>query len=72
MCKRITDDDSGDDWIKENIVVKVITKSLGDKYYKKKGVILKIIDRYGAEIQMLDSGDKLKLDQVLFLPLFFV
>lgn len=28
-----------DHWIQANIVVKVITKRLGEKYYKKKAVI---------------------------------
>lgn len=28
-----------DNWIQANIVVKVITKRLGEKYYKKKAVI---------------------------------
>lgn len=61
---RIQEEEPDDNWVAENIVVKVITKSLGEKYYKKKGVILKVIDHYGAEIRMLESGDKLKLDQV--------
>jgi DNA/RNA-binding protein KIN17 len=26
-------------WLRKNIVVKIITKSLGDKYYKKKGYV---------------------------------
>lgn len=28
-----------DNWIRPDIVVKVVTKRLGDKYYKKKAVI---------------------------------
>ncbi|TRY94519.1 hypothetical protein DNTS_003544 [Danionella cerebrum] len=52
-----------DHWLHENIVVKVITKRLGEKYYKKKGVIREVQDKYTAVVKMLDSGDKLKLDQ---------
>ena len=26
-------------WLRKNIVVKIVTKSLGDKYYKKKGFV---------------------------------
>ncbi|XP_022184994.1 DNA/RNA-binding protein KIN17 [Nilaparvata lugens] len=52
-----------DSWLSLNIVVKVMTQSLGDKYYKQKGYVKDIIDRYVAVIVMLDSNHKLKLDQ---------
>lgn len=52
-----------DYWLTEGIVVKVITKSLGDKYYKKKGVVKDVIDKYEGVIEMIDSGDRIKLDQ---------
>ncbi|XP_060758971.1 DNA/RNA-binding protein KIN17 [Neoarius graeffei] len=52
-----------DNWIRPNIVVKVITKRLGDKYYKKKAVIREVQDKYTAIVKLIDSGDKLKLDQ---------
>lgn len=83
-----------DHWIQENIVVKVITKRLGEKYYKKKAVIRvsealslllwstqiqlyvsysntvcmcvisqEVQNKYTAMVRMIDSGDKLKLDQ---------
>uniref|UniRef100_L7MAX6 DNA/RNA-binding protein Kin17 WH-like domain-containing protein n=1 Tax=Rhipicephalus pulchellus TaxID=72859 RepID=L7MAX6_RHIPC len=50
-------------WITRDIVVKVMAKKLGDKYYKKKGVIEDVQDRYVATVRMLDSNDKLRLDQ---------
>lgn len=50
-------------WISEDIIVKVVTKSLGDKYYNKKGCIIKVIDKFCAVVRMNDTGDKLKLDQ---------
>jgi DNA/RNA-binding protein KIN17 len=52
-----------DYWLAENIVVKVVTKSLGDKYYKKKGYVKQVIDKYGAMVTMTDTGHTLKLDQ---------
>lgn len=52
-----------DYWLLEGIVVKVVTKALGDKYYKQKGVVLQVIDRYAGVIKLLETGHKLKLDQ---------
>ncbi|XP_046389516.1 DNA/RNA-binding protein KIN17 isoform X2 [Ischnura elegans] len=52
-----------DYWLAEGIVVKVITKTLGDKYYKKKGFISELLGKYVAMVTMLDTGHKLKLDQ---------
>uniref|UniRef100_A0A8C0BL99 Kin17 DNA and RNA binding protein n=1 Tax=Buteo japonicus TaxID=224669 RepID=A0A8C0BL99_9AVES len=45
------------------IVVKIVTKKLGEKYHKKKAVVKEVIDKYTAVVKMIDSGDKLKLDQ---------
>jgi DNA/RNA-binding protein KIN17 len=56
--------DRVDYWLATGIVVKIVTPKLGDQYYKKKGVVTEVIDRYGAKVKMLDSGDKLRLDQV--------
>lgn len=50
-------------WIRSNIIVKIVTKSLGDKYYKKKGRIVEVIDDFAAVVVLNDSGAKLKLDQ---------
>ncbi|XP_051544866.1 DNA/RNA-binding protein KIN17 [Myxocyprinus asiaticus] len=52
-----------DHWLRPNIVVKVITKKLGEKYYKKKAAIREVQDKYTAVVRMINSGDKLKLDQ---------
>ena len=38
----------------------VMAKKLAD-YYKKKGVVLRVIDKYVAEIEMSDSGDVLQV-----------
>ncbi|KAG5846018.1 DNA/RNA-binding protein KIN17 isoform X1 [Anguilla rostrata] len=52
-----------DHWLYPDVVVKVVTKKLGEKYHKKKGVIKEVQDKYTAVVKMNDSGDKLKLDQ---------
>jgi len=52
-----------DYWLMEGIIVKVITKKLGDVYYKQKGVILQMLDKYVGIVKLLETGQKLKLDQ---------
>ncbi|XP_059150413.1 DNA/RNA-binding protein KIN17-like [Physella acuta] len=52
-----------DYWLCPGIVVKVVHKKLGEKYYKKKAVVKEVKDLYTGIIKMLDSGDKLKVDQ---------
>uniref|UniRef100_A0A146L1N4 DNA/RNA-binding protein KIN17 n=1 Tax=Lygus hesperus TaxID=30085 RepID=A0A146L1N4_LYGHE len=52
-----------DYWLQENIVVKVITSSLGDKYKNKKGVVEEVVNKYAGRIRMLETNSKLKLDQ---------
>ncbi|EFJ35263.1 hypothetical protein SELMODRAFT_79872 [Selaginella moellendorffii] len=51
-----------DYWLSEGLVVKVMAKSLAD-YYKRKGVVRQVINKYVGEIEMLDSGHVLKVDQ---------
>jgi len=50
-------------WLRPKIVVKIVTKSLGDKYYKKKGYVKEVIDDFAALVVMNDTGAKVKLDQ---------
>lgn len=52
-----------DYWLAEGIVVKIVTRALGDKYYKQKGVVLEVIDKYAAKIKLIETDEKLKLDQ---------
>uniref|UniRef100_A0A1B6HNE3 DNA/RNA-binding protein Kin17 WH-like domain-containing protein n=1 Tax=Homalodisca liturata TaxID=320908 RepID=A0A1B6HNE3_9HEMI len=52
-----------DYWLSEDIVVKIVTDSLGEKYFKKKGVVIKVIDKFCGKVRLLDSEVKLKLDQ---------
>ncbi|KNC77544.1 hypothetical protein SARC_09994, partial [Sphaeroforma arctica JP610] len=42
----------------------IVNKKLASgRYHKCKGEIVRVIDSYIAEVEMLDSGDVLKLDQ---------
>eukprot|EP00794_Sanderia_malayensis_P006100 gene6100-6804_t len=52
-----------DNWINVGLIVKVITKKLGEKYYKKKGEIKEVQNLFVAIVKMFDSGDVIKLDQ---------
>ncbi|XP_021910543.1 KIN17-like protein [Carica papaya] len=53
-----------DYWLFEGIIVKVMSKALAEKgYYKQKGVVRKVIDKYVGEIEMLDSKHILRVDQ---------
>jgi len=52
-----------DYWLYEGIVVKIITSKLGEKYSKKKGIITKVENRYQAIIKMIDTNDKIRVDQ---------
>ncbi|XP_047484570.1 DNA/RNA-binding protein KIN17-like [Penaeus chinensis] len=51
-------------WLAKGIVVKIITEELGSKYYRAKGVVRDVIDGYAAIVKLLDSGAKIKLDQM--------
>jgi DNA/RNA-binding protein KIN17 len=53
-----------DYWLKKDIVVKIVTKSLGDKYYKQKGYVKEVVDKYAAVVSLLNgAGGRIKLDQ---------
>ena len=45
------------------ILVKIVTKSLGDNYYKQKGYVKTVVDDYTAVVVISSSGSKVKLDQ---------
>ena len=55
-------------WLKKGIVVKVVTKSLGEKYYKQKGFVKEVVgdDRMGAVVQMINSGSKVNSQPFLY------
>lgn len=54
---------SRDYWLHKGIIVKLITKKLGDRYYNKKGVVKEVVDRYSAILEMLDSEEEINARQ---------
>lgn len=53
-----------ENWVTTGIVVKVVNKKVGDgQYYKCKGVVKDVEDKFCATVELLDSGDVLRLDQ---------
>ena len=60
-----------DNWISTGILIKILSKTLSNgAYYKRKGIITRIVDKYTAQIEVLDSGphkndggDIIQLDQ---------
>lgn len=56
--------DKKDYWLCPGIVVKVVTKNAGEKYYKQKGYVKEVIDKYAAIVVLLDGEICIKLDQV--------
>ena len=50
-------------WLQKGIVVKVVTKSLGDKYYKKKGWVKEVIDDFAALVVITETGAKVQSHQ---------
>eukprot|EP00698_Gefionella_okellyi_P003057 TRINITY_DN12878_c0_g1_i1.p1 TRINITY_DN12878_c0_g1~~TRINITY_DN12878_c0_g1_i1.p1 ORF type:complete len:381 (-),score=87.03 TRINITY_DN12878_c0_g1_i1:191-1162(-) len=55
---------SADAWLQPDLVVKVLNRKVAaGKYYKLKGYIRRVEDKYLAEVCMLDSGDVLRVDQ---------
>lgn len=63
--------DRNDYWLYRDIVVRIVSKNFADgKYFKRKAIVDKVIDKYTAELKVLDSrpdakdgGDILRLDQ---------
>jgi DNA/RNA-binding protein KIN17 len=52
-----------DYWLHKNIIVKIITNKLGEKYYKKKAIVMDVIDLYTAVVKLTETGTVIKLDQ---------
>lgn len=66
--KSNTDSSPIEGWLKEGLIVKVITKNLGNKYYKAKGVIQSIEkDGFVGKVKLKSpeevSGHIIRLDQ---------
>ncbi|CAF1397828.1 unnamed protein product [Adineta ricciae] len=61
--KRKEEQNLKDYWLHEGIIVKILTLKLGEKYYKKKGVVIKVENHYQAVIKMLETNMKIRVDQ---------
>ena len=61
--KELSDPAMENAWLKEGIMVKILAKSLGDRYYKKKGRVVDVTDDFAALVQLKDVGAKVRVDQ---------
>ena len=43
--------------------MKITTKKLGEKYFKKKALVLDVEDKYTGKIRLLETGTVIKIDQ---------
>lgn len=43
--------------------MKVVHKKLGERFYKKKGVVREVKELFTAVVEMLETGDKIRIDQ---------
>lgn len=68
---KISNDQIRANWLRTGIIVKILSKSLcNGEYYKRKCIIDKVIDKFTAQVKVLDSspntqdgGDVIQLDQ---------
>lgn len=69
-AKEVPQDEDEEPWLGAGLVVRVMNASLGNgKYYRQKGKVLKTRDDgYVGEVQMLQRGDVLLLDQATLHP----
>lgn len=66
-----SDNQRKDHWLHRDIIVRIISKKLAKgAYYKRKAIVDKVIDKYEAELEVLetsrkarDGGDVLRIDQ---------
>eukprot|EP00397_Hematodinium_sp_SG-2012_P029548 GEMP01031231.1.p1 GENE.GEMP01031231.1~~GEMP01031231.1.p1 ORF type:complete len:388 (+),score=88.54 GEMP01031231.1:173-1165(+) len=53
-----------DNWVRPGIIVKVMHKKLGDgAFFKKKGEVIRVHDKFAADVKMLENGKTVRLDQ---------
>lgn len=52
-----------DYWLAPDIVVKIVTKKYGEKYYKQKAVVKKVEKFYEGYVKILDTGEKIVVNQ---------
>ena len=56
------EDDQDFSWVSEDIIVKIKDESL-KKYHNQKGKIIRVVEPFIAEVEMLNGGSKLQIDQ---------
>ena len=61
--KELNDPSMENAWLAKNIIVKIKAKSLGDRFYNKKGRILEVEDDFTAMVELNDKSAKVKVDQ---------
>ena len=61
--KELSDPAMENAWLQQDIMVKIMTKSLGDRYYKKKGRVVEVIEDFAALVQLKDVSAKVRVDQ---------
>ena len=47
----------------QGIIVKITTRQLGDNYHNEKGRVVSLVSQFCAIVKMLETGQKIKLDQ---------
>ena len=50
-------------WLKSGIIVKIVTKSQGEKYFKQKVEVIEVIDKFKALVKLKEDDTKITLDQ---------
>ena len=65
--EEINDDEQ---WIHENLIVKIKDNTLKNgEYFNKKAKIINVIDKFLAEIELIDNKNKIRIDQLLIEPI---
>ncbi len=41
----------------------MLHRKLGERFYKKKGVVTEVKELFTATVEMLETGDKIRIDQ---------
>lgn len=60
----VEDEEDGPAWILKGIAVKVMNKEVGaGTFYRRKGVIIDVIEEYGARVKLVEGDTVLELDQ---------
>ena len=50
-------------WLIENIVIRITSKALGDKYYQQKAEIIQVVNKFKAIVKLIQDSSKIQVDQ---------